>query len=319
MQYAIVSRDRIRVDDRTFDFYRPDLFGERNEAQSSPRVAKIVPEDPTTAHVILREIPDTNEYQIIFGYLVVDKLPRGAELAATIYSAAELPDEECGLVILKHDRTIGAQVLTFYERACVIRALGVTMYRASKILGVTEPTIKNWLRGAEICDELIAAREFNTDRLSFSHLVALNALCERHEEEIGSEVSIEQKVEYLKKCSFDDLSVRQFRKWLEEVLGLVEHEAPLEDDKEDDEHESEHETDEGDDEESPSSRSISEVQRTINQLILEADLSVEDVRVNHGLDGKLNISATSVSVEELPRLADCLRRIHGMLRTKAAA
>lgn len=208
MKYETVSVRKIRLDDKTFDFYRDDPFGER---------VSTMPETTVLTQVVLREILEGSQYQLIFGHRQIERLSPEDKVPAVIYSADELPDEECGRVILEYDRATSCQVLTLYEKACVIRGLKVSNYRAARILGVNETLIGKWLRGAEAYDEVTSAGG-TVKELSFSHLVALGEVTGKAKDP----VAIDDKVSFLAKAVEEDLSVRQFERFLKEKLGLLE-------------------------------------------------------------------------------------------------
>lgn len=306
MKHATVLVSTIRSDDTTFDFYRPDLFHEREGE---------LPDDPKVlTQVILREIPDSDEYQIVFGHKIIEKLPDAAEVPATIYSAAELPDQECGCVILEYDRNVGAQLLTHYERVCVIRKLGITAYRVHMILGVSDTQVHNWIKGAGVYDELLKSQSFDAENLCFSHLIELANQALRFEKVEGEKLDSATKEQYLKKCSEEEFSVSQFRRWLEAELGLVEVDTPTGCDK-------------GEPVEEPVDLPVddevedkpdTEQQKLIDEFLLQFELS-ELVTITHKGGDTLKITAPDISTDLLPELARCLESISESLQLKAAA
>lgn len=205
MKQCTVAVSQIRSYDTTFRYHRGnDPFQERD----------FMPAERGHSSVVLREISGAQEYQIVVGHLLVEGLASNDEVCALVYGGEELSDEQCRELILKCDATNASQLLTQYERALLIRDMGVSKYRAAQILGKSDTTIRNWLRGAELADEILEARG-PLGGLTFSHMVELAEASAQ----TGRTLSIDDKLSYLQKAIRDDLSVKQFRKFLDSELS----------------------------------------------------------------------------------------------------
>ncbi len=301
MRYASIPVANVRAATSRFDFYRHDPFGERTAT---------IPESPVATQVIVREISGTKEYELIFGHLLLKKLPPEGMVPAAIYSMKELPDEECGRLILEYDRTAGSQLLTQYERASVIKTLGIVNRRAAEILGVSEMVVSKWLRGAATYEEIMAAGG-TVEGLSFSHLITLAEVTGLS----MLEITVEDKRTYLQKALEDDLSVKKFREFLEVELGLVEDGESTKRSK----RRSKSSEEEGSfSYKGGTSSGAEELQLFVDNTIQEAGLD-EYVKAVCTAADELEITIGPISTSKLGEVASCLQAIHAGLQSKKLA
>jgi hypothetical protein len=307
MKYVEIAVSQINTADTTFRYYREgDPFDERTS----------LPSELASAQVILRELAGAQQYQIIYGHLIVDALAPEDKVQAIVYGRKELSDDGCREFILKHDAATHAQLLTQYERAQLIRDMGKSMYRAAEILNVSKTVVRKWIRGAKVYDE-VAAVGAKLAGLSFSHLIALAELAGKASKN-GVTATAEDKKGYLEECAKREFSVSQFTAWLEKKLGLVEEEpAPAVDCQEDsDDLDSEVESPlpatDAADEEDDSVDLPGEIQGQIDQVLLDLGL-LDDFRLRIDCEGHVTLTVGPVAVSALGDVAKAIRKAKAIL------